>query len=304
MRIVALDLGGTNIEGALICDRAVLRRNSRPTETASDWHVITQLCDMIKELAADADGIAIASAGWVDSKAGRVLRSPNLPLRDVSLAAILEEKTGLPVKIENDANCAALGEYYLGGAGIVDNLLVLTLGTGLGAGVILNRRLLRGIGSAELGHVVLDVNGRRCNCGRKGCAEQYLSAAALVALAGEQQNAHPHSMLFKQMLTPEHIFACFAQEDAAACCVVEQYAAILAEAVVNYINCFGDIHVFLGGGIARAGKLLLDPLNQRLCGIAKQSLFPDNIHEVKQCALERDAGILGAYLLYEEEQND
>ncbi len=307
---LGIDLGGTNIavgvldESYRIIARARLKtRAIRPAAEICD--------DMAKaaRMAAEQAGISIADLPWVgvgspgsvNPKAGVVGYSGNLGFRDVPLAAMMQERLGVTVYTENDANAAAYGEALAGAAKGVSNVLAITLGTGVGGGVILDGKILSGRDGAagELGHMGIVVGGRPCSCGRNGCIEAYASATGLIRLTREAMEQHPESRLWELAPSLEQVdgktaFDALRLGDAVGAAVVDEYVEYLAYALVNYINIFAPELIVLGGGISHEGEPFLERIRRAMEG----KVFGGVNHTRLACAtLGNDAGIIGAALL-------
>ena len=245
--------------------------------------------------------IGLASPGVIDGKAGVVVRWGNYNWTDRPLAKDLSEKLGLEVRIVNDANAAAYGEYVFGAAKSYKNNILLTLGTGIGIGIILDGKLFEGTNGAgaEAGHMVIQAGGVPCSCGRRGCFEQYASASALIRDTKRAMFENKESMLWD--LTgrdPEKVdgktaFDAAKEGDAAAQTVIKNYIMYLGEGIVNLVNIFRPEAVILGGGVCNQGEYLLAPLRKY---IAEKVYVPcDRVPlTLNRAALGNDAGIYGA----------
>jgi glucokinase len=213
-RYVGIDLGGTNLKlGLVAADGRVLMSHASPTEAAGGpQHVlermagaVVELCDKAGLRVADIAAVGVGSPGPVDTKRGRVVFAPNMPgWRDIAVSDVLRKKLRRPVRLENDANIAAYGEFRCGAARHVRDMFLLTLGTGIGGGIVLDGRLFRGVSDtgAELGHVVIQHGGRACGCGNRGCLEAYASATGVVA----RYRAESATLAGKMDFTCEDIF--------------------------------------------------------------------------------------------------
>ncbi|MGN1030506.1 MAG: type I phosphomannose isomerase catalytic subunit, partial [Butyricicoccaceae bacterium] len=307
---IGIDLGGTAIKvGIIDPNNCIVGRCQLPTEADKPWQtVVSNMVRTVEGALADADlslsdcdVVGVGSPGTIDAETGTVVYSNNFGWRDVPLADALHEKLGLPVHISNDASCAALGEVVAGAAKGCRNAVLLTLGTGVGSGIILGGRIFEGggPGGAELGHTMLRQNGELCTCGRHGCLEAYASATALIREAKRAAQKNPKSKLM--LLSggrPETInglipFEAAKQKDEAACDVVERYIDDLADGIVDAINLFRPQMVLLGGGISKQGEYLTKPLREKVAHRVfggEQSYLP----EIRCAELENDAGMIGA----------
>ncbi len=310
---IGVDIGGTGVKMGLVgAGGEILRRAAFPTGPSRPWR------DVGDEIAAAAlslleaqgappaacDGIGIGAPGMIDHTAGTVRFAANLNWEDAPLVAYLREKLGLPARLANDANCAVLGEATAGAAKGRRHVVMLTLGTGIGGGVIADGRLQEGgaAGGMELGHVALVMGGALCTCGRRGCVEAYASATALIRMAREAMTAHPQSVLARlcggdpSAMNGRIPFIAARESDAAALSVVNEYIRNVGESIVNFVNIWRPGIFLLGGGIANEGAPLLDPLNAYIkgrCFAGARGAVPP----IVRAAMGNDAGIVGAAML-------
>ncbi|MEG1773285.1 MAG: ROK family protein [Oscillospiraceae bacterium] len=307
MNTLGVDLGGTNIAAGMVDQTGeIIEKLSRPTESAGGGPGIAEqiigLCRALCAQAAveptDLAGVGIAAAGWVDATTGVIRSSANLPFEDFAMAEAVGRQLGCPVRIDNDANCAALGEWAYGAAKGETDVLLLTVGTGIGAGVIFHGRLMTGPGVAELGHVVLEMGGELCGCGRRGCCEAYCSATALIRQATEAAQEDPAGLLAKvDKMTGKAVFDAAARGDETARWVLNRYFGYFAEMLMNFINCFRPRLVLIGGGVAGAEGAFFDPLREKLADVARANVYGVGMPEIRHAANGNDAGILGAAAL-------
>ncbi len=310
MYTIGLDLGGTFVKGGLVDDDGnVVAKSKIPTRIEAGWEAVAadmadQALALIAEAGADkrdVRGIGIGSPGAIDSVHGIVNYANNLTgWRDVPLADSIGRKTGLKVKVANDANVAALGETMFGAGRGYEHAVMITLGTGVGGGLILNGRLFEGNESkgAELGHMVIEAGGEPCNCGRRGCIEAYASATALIRETKKAMRAHPESAMWKFSPDIEAVdgrtsFECAKAGDAAAAEVVDNYLYYLSEALLNFCNIFRPQVILLGGGVCAQGQYLTD----RLTAIMEKEHYGySGAPKVKIAiaTLGNDAGLIGA----------
>lgn len=305
MYIAGVDLGGSKTAAGLVdSSGALVRRLTEPTDTANGGdgiarqtaRLVLQLCRGAGVEPAALSGVGIASPGWVNAKTGTVYSSANLPLRRYALAQSVSALTRLAVRVENDANCAALGELVFGAGKARRDLLVLTVGTGLGAGVVRAGELMTGPGVAELGHTVLAMGGALCGCGRRGCCEAYCSAAALTRMANERSGGEDGS--FRRFNGAKAVFLAAAAGDEAAKGALTEYLGCFAEMLMNFINIFRPELVLVGGGISQAGDAFFVPLNEKLSCIARANVYGVGMPDVLPAQNRNDAGILGAAALF------
>jgi len=315
---IGIDLGGTFIKfayataaGEIILRDKVLTRVSHGAGTIlSD--VSDKICEMIKKqghTAADICGIGIGCPGTVDAGFREVIFAPNLKWDNVNVKDTLEKQTSVPVYIDNDANLAALGEYWRGsGVGIRDFVCV-TLGTGIGGGVVVNGQLLRGINNngAEIGHMTIDLNGPQCGCGNYGCWEKYGSATALISRVlnfltiNQNQRSKIPSLILElcsndlSKLNCEIIFEAAAKGDQIAKSSVNQQIEYIAIGLVNLIYIFNPQKIVITGGLTGAGDSLMKPLVETVFKKAPKV----SLKNLEVCIgkLGVDAGVMGGIYL-------
>ena len=306
---IGIDLGGTNIAVGVVDDRHnIIAEASVPTgafrpaeEMVADMCRAVELAlDKAGLIAADCASIGIGSPGTCDSEAGVVMRAYNLGWFNVPVCRMLHERFGIPVRLSNDANCAALAETVAGGAVGCRNMILITLGTGVGGGIVADGQLLEGVGGtgAEVGHTVLVLDGEDCTCGRKGCWEAYASATALIRQGKRAAAAQPESLLagYGEGLTGKDVFDAAAAGDAAAQAVVDRYCVYVAAGITDLVNILGPEKVLIGGGISRQGERLLAPIRAYVA--ANCFGGHDRTPPVIECArLGNEAGIIGAAAL-------
>ncbi|MGN6252334.1 MAG: ROK family glucokinase [Marmoricola sp.] len=304
---IGLDVGGTKISGALVtADGSVVRSSRRESPATDSAAIVASLADLVAELRSDApapvSAVGVAAAGFVDRRRSTVLFAPNLAWRDEPLRADLERRVQLPVVIENDANAAAWGEFRFGAGAEVEDLLMITVGTGIGGGVVIDGKLLRGgfgIG-AEVGHLRVVPDGQLCGCGNHGCWEQYGSGTALVRSARAEAEA---SLLAAPLLEraggdPERIdgpmiSALAAEGDPFAVAQLEMLGDWLGAGVASLAAVLDPTLVVVGGGVSEAGDLLLTPMRETfartLTGRGHRPMA-----EIRLATLGNRAGMLGA----------
>jgi glucokinase len=304
-RVIALDLGGTKLLSGVVDDEGVVReRVVSATDTSSEEAVIAQVEDAVDGLMDDDIGaIGIGIPSTIDQRKGQAIDSVNIPLSDVPLRDRLRDRFGIPVAIENDANAAALAEHRLGAGRGSRHLVMLTLGTGVGGGLILDGQLYRGaIGAAaELGHITLDLNGPPCQgrCPGRGHLEALASGTAADGYAREAAERNPEGDLGRAARRGMTVDARLAVELAAngpgdARDVLDHVGLHLGVGIASFVNVFNPELVVLGGGFARAGDLLFEPARQY---VAEHALSPAR-DEVKivPALLGVEAGLIGAGL--------
>ena len=311
MYYIGIDLGGTNIAAGIVDENyKIIKKGSTPTLANRDPEEIIRdmgaLCmRLLNELNIDVSEVAhagIASPGSIDPENGLVVYSNNIPFSNFPIIAIL--KKYLPVEkiyIENDANAAALGEAMGGVAAGAEIAVMITLGTGLGGGVIINGKVHSGFNyaGAELGHTVIEQDGVQCSCGRKGCWEAYSSATALVRMTKEKMLEDKSSMMWEMVgnelekASARTAFAAMKQGDQAGKEVVDKYISYLACGISNIINIYHPHVLCIGGGVCNEKDYLLKPLIKLIdeSGCNSNSEYKTNV-----CIAElgNDAGIVGA----------
>ena len=305
---IGIDVGGTNLKAGLTDgDGRLLAVERRPLDFRGAEAFAEDLADLAAAVLAGggvspakAAGVGIGLPGAVSG--GEVLFTANIPLKNVPLADLFRRRLDLPVLLGNDADCAAVGEYLRGAGRGCRDFIVVTLGTGVGAGIILDGRLRGGDASSEAGHIVTHAGGEPCPCGRRGCWEQYASAPALVRMTRAAMTAHPESALNRLAAESGTVegrtpFQAAEAGDKTALTVCRQYAEELAEGIISIVNLLRPEAVAVGGGVAGApDHLLLEPL-RRLVAERSYSRHGGRVTRILQAELGNDAGIIGAALL-------
>ena len=281
---IGVDLGGTNIAVGIVDESyQIIKKGSVPTlAQRGPEPIIHDMAELCKKLLAecniaiaDVAGAGIASPGTVNPDTGVVEYANNIKFSDFPLVKLFSKEMGIPeskIKIGNDANLAALGEAVAGAAKGSKSSVMITLGTGVGGGVILDGVVLTGCayGGAELGHMVIEKDGRQCSCGRKGCLEAYCSATALVKLTKEKFEVSPDSLMREMCendinrVGGKTAFAAMKKGDKAGAEVVETYLSYLACGVANLINIFQPEVFTIGGGVSGEGDNLIVPLKEKV----------------------------------------
>lgn len=307
---IGVDLGGTNIKVGIVDEQNhIIAKRSVKTYVERPWQeVVKDIGDTVLGLLEETKikeeqciSLGLGSPGTVDSKTGVVVFSNNFDWHDIPLKKELEHYISIPIFISNDANCAALGETIAGAAKNCKNAVLLTLGTGVGGGVILDGKIFEGgfAGGAELGHTTIIAGGEPCTCGRKGCLEAYTSATALIRDTVKAAKDNPNSEICKicegniENIDGMTAFEGMRRGDDSAKKVVENYINYLGEGIVNFINIFRPEKVILSGGVCNEGEKLTNPLNEyvKKYSFAGEKSF---IAEVVRAELGNDAGIIGA----------
>ena len=312
---IGVDLGGTNIatgvidENNKIIGRGKVKTNApRPAEEIFDS--IKESVEMALKDAGisidDVKSIGIGTPGSVNKDTGAIEFSNNLKFHNVPAKQTLEERLNKPVFLENDANAAALGEAVAGCGNGVKDFVAITLGTGVGSGIIIDGKIYRGSNycGGEMGHMVINVDGIPCNCGRKGCWEKYASATALVSQAVEAMEGNKDSLLWKtcggdlNKVDGKSIFEALDLGDEIAKNVVDRYLYYVSVGLANVINALQPESVCIGGGISGQGEKILKPIRD-MVKAERYSVYAEKQANILPAQLGNDAGIIGAALLDE-----
>jgi glucokinase len=320
--IVGVDVGGTKVAVALMRGRSPVGEARVPAEAetpevidrfATVTDVTSQQACLDGIIAGIAvvvhgsgrvEGIGVGVASMVDFPRGRVVRSVNLPLTDVPLREVLSERFGVPVAVDNDATAACIGEHAFGAGVGTKEMLMLTLGTGVGGGIISDGRPFRGASGAagELGHIMIDIDGPPCaaGCPNRGCLEAYVSGTAMGAATVAEAEAKPASALGRALCAgaavDSRLLTKLAKNgDGDAIAVLARVGEYLGAGLTTLVNAFNPSLIVIGGGAAAAGELLLGPARRVL---AVRALRPasDQVRVVT-CLLGPDAGVFGAAAL-------
>ena len=307
---VGIDFGGMSAKAGLFDKNSKMLAKDTVKTSKDDNYVTTvaKMAQLVKKLCEENDvpiksvrRIGLASPGVIDSKEGVVVRWGNYNWSDKPLARDMSEAAGAEVRVVNDANAAAYGEAIYGAAKAYKNSIFITLGTGIGSGIIIDGKLFEGVrgAGAEAGHMVIQVGGVPCGCGRKGCFEQYASASALIRDTKRAMFENKESIMWQMTGgDPENVdgktaFVASREGDAAAQTVVKNYIVYLGEGILNLVSIFRPEAVILGGGVCNEGEYLLAPLRKYVAerlyvGCDKVPLT------LNRAALGNDAGIYGA----------
>ncbi|HNW05246.1 MAG TPA: ROK family protein [Oscillospiraceae bacterium] len=308
---VAVDLGGTNIGAGVVREdgRLISKVSALTPAGQGPEALIRQVCDTARaaifEAHMEPQEIAFAGIGIpgvCKSVKGPVILAPNIGWKNIDCVPTLEAYLGMPVYLENDADCAALGEAKAGAGVNYDNLLMLTVGTGIGGGVILGGKLFAAPLGGEYGHVTLVHGGLPCSCGKRGCFECYASAVALKRETRKAAEAHPESLIWKlcegdlSKIGGRTPFDAAEQGDETGEAVVEQYLDYLADGISGFVNIFRPQAVVIGGGVSNQGDSLLIPLEKKVAALCYAS-GDIPAPKIIRAFLGNDAGIIGAGML-------
>ena len=309
---IGIDLGGTTMTAGLVNEDYEIvgkitwaTRLPRPAEDLEK-----AMADLCREVAkqngvdfSEVRYVGIGTPGSVNFTTGFVGYNTNFNYYDWNLGTDLEALLGCKVYVENDANAAAFGEYIAGGAKGYKDAVVITLGTGIGSGIILNGKILRGFNFAagEMGHTVIVKDGRKCNCGRHGCWERYASARALSEDTKAAMREHRDTIMWDLVKDIDHVnaktsFDAMEKGDALAKQVVENWMEYVGCGIANVVNTFEPEVICIGGGVSNQGETLLGPVRAY---VEKEThdITTGRVPEIRACVLRNDAGVIGAAAL-------
>lgn len=310
---IGVDAGGTTVKGGVVdLSGEVVDRVELPTEAQAATKTIVAVAEAAIEKAQQIGYVPVAvgvgAAGFVDVHSGSVTFSPNLVYDDPAVADAVAARVNLPVMVDNDANAAAWGERAVGAAKGCNNMASLVLGTGLGSGFVVNGRLVRGFtgAGAEFGHVVVDPDGPRCNCGLRGCIEQMASGQAIARMGREAAAKDPGTSMISfagsaEAITGYDVARAAREMDESAREVLRVSGRMLGLAMANVVNIFDPEVIVLGGRVVEAGEPFLGPARDELARrLAEQRRRPTRL---QLSALGRNAGIVGAAALAVDEMS-
>ncbi|WP_158864703.1 ROK family glucokinase [Leifsonia sp. AG29] len=305
MHAIGIDIGGTKIAGAVVDELGGIVREDRvPTDASSPAEIENAVVGMVQRLAAGTEeiaGVGVAAAGFIDAAQSTVYYAPNINWRHEPFREKLEKRLDLPVLIENDANAAGWAEFRYGAGRLVSDMVILTIGTGVGGAIVTGDRLFRGgFGAgAEIGHMRVVPGGLPCGCGAHGCIEQYGSGRALQRMANELADAGGIGQNLADVrastgtLSGADISALIVQGDPGALAALRQLGDWLGQACAS-LGAILDPQLFVfGGGVAQAGELLLDPIRKAfLENLPARGFHPEPEFAIAE--LVNDAGVVGA----------
>jgi glucokinase len=321
--IVGVDLGGTNIVvGALPTDggdgQLLAMREAKTEALKGAKFVVDRIVKMVEETIAevcrehggtkdDFAGIGIGSPGPLNRQTGTIINTPNLGWRNFPLRDLIANAVGLPAALDNDANCATYGEWWLGAGKSVDTLVGFTLGTGIGGGIVLNGEIFHGASDAagEMGHMTLDSTGRKCKCGNYGCLEAYASGPAIALRAVEGIEAGAETVLPDlvngrlEEITAATVYEGAVLGDAYANEVMKETAKFLGTGIANIVNILNPEMVVVAGGVTRAGDQLFVPLRAEVRRRAFKSA--EEACQIVPAQLVGTAGVIGAIAMFKKE---
>ena len=308
MNYIGIDVGGTNLKAGLVSESGELLATTKMkiASISNQEMLVRTMVDMTRELAekvsiplSEIASVGVGVPGAVEIRSGMLLYTCNLPLRNVPLRRLFHKHLRMPLYIENDANCAALGEYYVGAGRDSKRFVMVTLGTGVGGGVIVNGKIVSGAFGAggEIGHLpVCPEETETCGCGKKGCLEQYASATGIVRLAGKklQETDVPSCLRQVETLTARDVLDAAKAGDALAKELLEEVCEILGRALAG-VACVADPEAFIiGGGVSKAGPILTETISKYY---KKYAFHASREAVFRLASLGNDAGMYGAVQL-------
>lgn len=312
MFYLGIDLGGTNIAAGIVDENhGIIAKDSVPTQVEKGPEQIIDNMAKLSQQLIGKNGLRPEEIAWVgvgtpgtaNAETGIIEYANNLKFDNLPMVEMLEPKVGKKVYIENDANAAAYGEFVAGAAKGSRSAVVITLGTGVGSGIIIDGRILHGFNYAggEFGHVVIEYDGVLCTCGRKGCWESYSSATGLIYMTREAMEKDRASRMWEIAGSPDRVngktaFDAMRAGDAAGKAVVDKYLAYLGCGLVNVVNLFQPEILCIGGGICHEGDTIIKPL-QAIIEAARYSKHSNKQTRLCTAQLGNDAGIIGAAML-------
>ena len=309
---IGIDLGGTNIKAGVVNENFEIIGKAktktlcpRPAKEIADdmAKVGIEACKDAGISIDDVEWIGIGTPGIADNINGTIPYSNNLGFKDVPIRKYIQEHISKPVYVANDANAAAYGEFIAGAAKGATDAVCITLGTGVGAGVIINGKIITGrnLAGTEIGHMVIEVDGPQCTCGRNGCFEVFSSATGLVNMTKEAIAAHPETIMAEYAekdghSSARHAFDAMRAGDKTGKEVVDKYIKYLAAGITNVINIFQPDILCIGGGVCNEGDPLLVPLKELVAKEIYTRMLDSNT-KITVAELGNDAGIIGAAFL-------
>ena len=304
MNAIGVDVGGTKIAAAVVTPEGEILNEVRYPSSGPKERLLASIARSINEVrdGFEVGGVCLGVPGTVSTEENKLIDAPNLhAIEGVPLKSELQERTGLTTTVENDANAAAWGEFRFGVGSEVSHLIFITLGTGVGGGVISHGVLLRGAQGAggEMGHITIQATGPRCSCGNHGCLEALASGTAIARRAREVASERPDSALgqlaVERALLGEDVAELARQGDEAARSVLEETGVWLGIGLAGFVNVFNPEVIAIGGGAARAGDLILDAARRE---VHLRAMSPGrDFVEIKEATLGAQSGLLGAAAL-------
>ncbi|WP_273847361.1 ROK family protein [Rubrobacter calidifluminis] len=309
MNAIGVDIGGTKIAAGVVSPEGKILNEVRYPTPAFRERLLSSIAAAIREVGSgyEVGGVCLAVPGFVSTRENRVITAPNLEvIEGIPLREELGGRVGLPVTVENDANAAAWGEFRFGSGERCEHLVFVTLGTGVGGGVISHGVLLRGAQGAagELGHVTVQATGPRCSCGNRGCLETLTSGTAIRRRAREVASEMPHSALgrlaVERDVLGEDVLRLARRGDEAALQVLREAGRWLGIGLAAFVNIFNPEVIAIGGGVSEAGELILEPARREVWLRARSP--SRELVRVREATLGPEAGVLGAAALARDEE--
>ena len=307
---IGIDVGGTKINAFRVArDGTIVERSSMLTPADDEAATMAAMVDQARSLTTpEVLAIGVGAAGMVDATEGVLRFAPNLAWRDLPIAQRMRDALGLPCQVDNDASMAAYGEFRFGAGRGYRHLLLVTVGTGIGGGIVADGRLFRGAHgfAAEIGHVIVEPDGPLCGCGNRGCWEQVASGGAIGRVGRETVLEHPHSLMFRlaggdpASVTGKVVTEAAQQGDEVSAGIVAQAGRRLGEGIAGLVNVLDPQVVVVGGGVIVAGDLLLDPARASFVDALEGPEHRPRV-PIVPAQLGNDAGAVGAAALALEE---
>jgi glucokinase len=305
--VIGIDLGGTKINGALAdLNGKVISKYVLPTNASEgEENVLNRIYEVIEKVLQDGGkkaeeikAIGIGSPGPLDAKKGIIISTPNLPFENFQLVKPISERFGIPTYLDNDANVAAIGEHIFGAGKGTENMVFVTVSTGVGGGAILNGKIYRGstCNALEIGHTTVEKNGPRCNCGNYGCVEALASGTAIGKRAKEAiQRGEETSLKSYKELSSYEVFQEAKKGDKIASEILDSCLNYLGIGIANIVASFDPEMIIIGGGVTNGGSIVFDKVRE----VVKERCFETmaNSCKIVPAGLGTDAGVIGAVAL-------
>lgn len=312
MNYIGIDIGGTNLKAGLVNDEgSILAMEKRKIAEISDQKALVEALVALTQSLTERGGltpeqirsVGVGVPGAVEIHSGAVLYTCNLPLRNVPLRKLFHRYLPYPLYVENDANCAALAEYYAGAGKGSKRFVTITLGTGVGAGILHNGQIYHGANgmAGEVGHMSIVYHGEPCPCGRRGCWERYASASALTRETKAAMQADKNTIMWKMTQDIDHVnaklaFDAAAKGDETARKVIDSWIEYVGVGIANVINTFEPEVICIGGGVSNQGEVLLAPV-RTYAENETRNITTGKFPVICACQLHNDAGVIGAAAL-------
>lgn len=312
MNYIGIDIGGTNLKAGLVNDEgSILAMEKRKIAEVSDQKALVEALVALTQSLTERGGltpeqirsVGVGVPGAVEIHSGAVLYTCNLPLRNVPLRKLFHRYLPYPLYVENDANCAALAEYYAGAGMGSKRFVTITLGTGVGAGILHNGQIYHGANgmAGEVGHMSIVYHGEPCPCGRRGCWERYASASALTRETKAAMQADKNTIMWKMTQDIDHVnaklaFDAAAKGDETARKVIDSWIEYVGVGIANVINTFEPEVICIGGGVSNQGEVLLAPV-RAYAENETRNITTGKFPVICACQLHNDAGVIGAAAL-------